>query len=260
MAEVGKVVTKQGVKTVKKPDTFWRRYRATVFQVYLIGAVLVFLVLTVLAKSAAYFSFDLTITHAVQTINLPWFAALMFGLSWLGFAPQTWVITTAVIVFLFLIGLKWETVVALVSVIGDSLLGLAVKVIVGRPRPAADLVTVVNQLPDYSFPSGHVLYFTTFVGFLFFLAFTLVKPVWWRTVLLILLGSMVALIGLSRVYEGQHWASDVIASYLLGSVWLSLSVLIYRWGKPRYFTRPEASPGPAAGDTGEPAHSSSYRG
>lgn len=227
----------EGDKVVTKPDTFWRRYRASVFQAYLIGAVLVFLVLTVLAKSSAYFSFDVSISHAVQAFNLPGFGALMFGLSWLGFAPQTWVITAAVIVFLYVSGLKWETVVALTSVIGDSILGLAIKVIVNRPRPAADLVTVVNQLPDYSFPSGHVLYFTTFAGFLFFLAFTLVKPVWWRTGLLILLGGMVALIGLSRVYEGQHWASDVLGSYLLGSVWLSLSVLIYRWGKPHFFTR-----------------------
>ena len=56
-----------------------------------------------------------------------------------------------------------------------------------------------------------------------------------RTCLLLILGGMVALIGLSRIYEGQHWASDVLAAYLLGSVWLSLSILIYRWGKPRYF-------------------------
>jgi membrane-associated phospholipid phosphatase len=184
----------------------------------------------------------------------------MFGLSWLGFDPEDWVITTAVIVFLFLVALRWEALVVLVSVIGNTVLGLTIKVIVDRPRPAADLVTVVNQLHDYSFPSGHVLYFTTFVGFLVFLTYTLVKPTWWRTVLLILLGGMVALIGLSRVYEGQHWASDVIASYLLGSVWLSLSILIYNWGKPRYFTRAAAAPFPAAGDTGEPAHSSSYRG
>jgi membrane-associated phospholipid phosphatase len=46
---------------------------------------------------------------------------------------------------------------------------------------------------------------------------------------------MVALIGLSRIYVGQHWASDVLAAYLLGSVWLSLSILFYRWGKPRFF-------------------------
>jgi membrane-associated phospholipid phosphatase len=90
-------------------------------------------------------------------------------------------------------------------------------------------------LKDYSFPSGHVLYFTAFFGFLIFLAYTLFKHSWWRTLLLVILGVMVALIGLSRIYEGQHWASDVLAAYLLGSVWLTLSILVYRWGKPRFF-------------------------
>jgi membrane-associated phospholipid phosphatase len=46
---------------------------------------------------------------------------------------------------------------------------------------------------------------------------------------------MVLLIGPSRIYVGQHWASDVLGAYLLGTVWLSLSIRIYRWGKPRYF-------------------------
>ncbi len=105
---------------------------------------------------------------------------------------------------------------------GGSFLGLGIKLIVDRPRPSADLVNVISELKDYSFPSGHVLYFTTFVGFLLFLSYTLLKNSWWRTTLLIILGSMVALIGLSRIYEGQHWASDVLAAYLLGSVWLTL--------------------------------------
>jgi membrane-associated phospholipid phosphatase len=46
---------------------------------------------------------------------------------------------------------------------------------------------------------------------------------------------MVALIGVSRIYEGQHWASDVLAAYLLGGVWLAMSVYVYRRGKPRWF-------------------------
>ena len=101
-----------------------------------------------------------------------------------------------------------------------------------RPRPSADLVNVISQLRDYSFPSGHVLYFTAFLGFLVFLVYTLLKNSWWRTLLMVVLGGMVALIGLSRIYEGHHWASDVLAAYLLGSVWLTLSVYVYRWGKP----------------------------
>jgi membrane-associated phospholipid phosphatase len=136
---------------------------------------------------------------------------------------------------LYASGLKWEAVVCLATLILSTALGLGIKVLVDRPRPSANVVNVISQLKDYSFPSGHVLYFTTFFGFLLFLGYTLLKPSWGRTLLLVILGSLVALIGLSRIYEGQHWASDVLAAYLLGSVWLGLSILIYRWRKPRFF-------------------------
>ena len=238
------------VRSVKKSVNTWRqtidatgvivpqagrRNRASVFQVYMILAVVIFSVLAVLAHTMAYFTFDVPITHAVQSFNPSWFNALMYALSWIGFAPQEWVISLAVLLFLYVSGLKWETVVSFVSLVGSSALGLGIKLVVDRPRPSADLVNVISQLNSYSFPSGHVLYFTTFVGFLLFLSYTLLKHSWWRTSLLVILGGMVALIGLSRIYEGQHWASDVIAAYLLGSVLLGLSILLYRWGKPRLF-------------------------
>ena len=250
MADSVKAVEKQTVAAVTKPvnawrrtlaragavvEKPWRRYRSTVFLTYLIVAVVVFIVLAVLAKTIAYFTFDVTITRALQTFHASWFDALMGALSWIGFSPQAWVIAAVIMVFLYASGLKWETVVILISVLGSSALGLGLKILVDRPRPSADLVNVINQLKSYSFPSGHVLFFVTFFGFLLFLAYTLLKPTWWRVLLLVVLVGMVALIGPSRIYEGQHWASDVLAAYLLGSVWLSLSILVYRWGKPRYF-------------------------
>ena len=205
------------------------------FLTYLIAAVVAFVSLAVIAKTVAYFTFDVTITRAVQTFNAGWFDAIMRVLTWIGFAPQAWMITLVYSV----VPLRER------SEMGDcgggresdphTALGLGIKVLVDRPRPSADLVTVINQLKDYSFPSGHVLFFTTFFGFLLFLAYTLLKHSWWRTGLLILLVGMIALIGPSRIYVGQHWASDVIAAYLLGSIWLAFSVLIYRWGKPRFF-------------------------
>jgi len=230
---------------VEKP---WRRYRATVFLTYLIVAVVAFIILAVLAKTVAYFTFDVTITRALQTYHWGWFDALMQALTWIGFSPQAWIITLAILLFLYASGLKWETMVAFVSVLGSSALGLGLKVLIDRPRPSADLVTVLTQLKDFSFPSGHVLFFVTFFGFLLFLAYTLLKHSWWRTLLLVILVGMIVLIGPSRIYVGQHWASDVIASYLLGSVWLALSVLIYRWGKPRFFVdQPVAKETPVNG-------------
>ncbi len=250
MTDSVKTVEQQTVEAVKQPvnawrraidaagavvETPWRRYRAAVFLTYLIGAVVAFIILAVLAKTVAYFTFDVTITRALQTYHAGWFDAVMNTLTWIGFGPQAWVITLIILLFLYASGLKWETIVASTSVVGSSALGLGLKVLIDRPRPSADLVTVINQLKDYSFPSGHVLFYSTFFGFMLFLAYTLLKPAWWRMVLLILLIGMIALIGPSRIYVGQHWASDVIAAYLLGSVWLALSIVIYRRGKPRIF-------------------------
>jgi membrane-associated phospholipid phosphatase len=210
-----------------------RHYRAFLFQAYLAIAILIFLVLAVLAKTVAYFTFDVTITRAIQAVGAGGFGSLMDAVSWIGFAPQVYVLTLAIIVWLYLGGLKWESIVLALSVIGSSVLGVAIKVVIERPRPSVDLVNVVAQLNSYSFPSGHVLYFTTFFGFLLFLAYVLLEHSWWRTVALMALGGLIALVGVSRIYEGQHWASDVLAAYLLGSVCLSASILVYRRGKRR---------------------------
>lgn len=257
VAESVEAVKNESVKAVQEPVSAWRqtitnarviaakpwrRYRASIFQLYLIAAVVVFLILAVLAKTVAYFTFDVTITQELQKFKPVWFGAVMYALTWIGFAPQGDVISLAVLLFLFVSGLKWETVVTFASVVGISVLGPGIKLLVNRPRPGANLVNVIAQLNDPSFPSGHVLFFMAFFGFLFFLTYTLIKNTWWRTLLLLVFGGIVALIGVSRIYEGQHWASDVIASYLLGSVWLTLTVYFYRWGKPRFFVNQPQAP------------------
>lgn len=234
VAEAGAIVTKP-----------WRRYRARVFQGYLIAAIVIFAILAILAHTIAYFTFDVTITHDVQAYSPFWFDALMRFLSNLGFAPQVDILAGLIILFLYVTGLKWEAVVTLLGAVTISLLGAIIKLLVDRPRPASDLVHVFTQLHDYSFPSGHVLFYTVFYGFLLFLAYTLLKHSWGRTLLLIVFGGLVGLIGISRIYLGEHWASDVLAAYLLGTVWLSLTVYVYRWGKPRYFVNQ-----PVAKETG----------
>ena len=229
-----------------KPTRF---LRARVFQVYLVAATVAFGILFVLASRFNYFPIDLSITRGVQTINAAWFFNVMWAVSYVGYAPQVYVLVGAIVVLLFAVGLRWEAIPALVAALGATGLGALIKLLVNRPRPGTDLVHVVQQLNDPSFPSGHVLLYTAFFGFLMFLGFTLLKPSFARTFLLVILGSLVALIGLSRIYLGAHWASDVTGAYLLGSLWLMLSIAIYRWGKTRFFVRqplaPE-KPGPTA--------------
>jgi len=114
--------------------------------------------------------------------------------------------------------------------------------VVYRPRPSPDLVHVLNQLPSSGFPSGHVLAATTFCGFLAFLGYSLLKPGALRKALLVGFGLFILLMGLSRIYEGHHWFSDVMGAYLFGSLWLALTIKIYRWGKPRFFVHQPVAP------------------
>jgi undecaprenyl-diphosphatase len=218
-----------------------RHYRAAAFQVYVLGASIVFIVLAFIAHTVAYFPIDLTITHVVQAYHGVAFDRLMYCLSWLGFMPQVDVLGALAVISLFLAGLKWEAVATLFAECGVGI-GALVKLVVYRPRPSADLVHVFRQLPSSGFPSGHVLEFTASCGFLVFLIYTLLKPSWGRTTLLVLFGLLILLMGVSRIYQGQHWFSDVMGAYLLGSLWLALTIKLYRWGKPRFFAHQPVAP------------------
>jgi membrane-associated phospholipid phosphatase len=222
-----------------------RRYRAAAFQVYVLAASVVFVVLAVVAHTVAYFAIDLNISRAVQGLHGPGFDRLMYGVSWIGFFPQVAALGAAVILALFLFGLRWEAVAALFASLSSGV-GALVKLVVFRPRPSADLVHVLKELPSSGFPSGHVLSTTAFCGFLVFLGFTLLKPSPGRTALLVALSLLIALMGPSRIYLGQHWFSDVMGAYLFGSLWLALTMRFYRWGKTRYFVHQPVAPAAAA--------------
>ena len=212
-----------------------RRYRAALFLVVLLIITVAFALLTFLIKTNPSFPLDLQITRGLQSTNIPGFEGLMIAISWPGFLPQSAIITGVIILLILGFGLQWEALVALMAALLSTGLNLLVKDLIQRPRPAATRVHVLASLTDYSFPSGHVMFYTGFFGFIVFLAFTLLKVSLKRILLLVFFSLLVLLVGLSRIYTGEHWASDVLGAYLLGSLTLVAMLQLYRWGKPRFF-------------------------
>jgi membrane-associated phospholipid phosphatase len=162
---------------------------------------------------------DLTASLWVQRINLPGFGALMYWVSWFGFAPESWIMPLVVAALFALRGRRIEALWVLGSQV-SLVFTYALKYLINRPRPPADLVNVASPLTDPSFPSGHVVQYSTLFGFAFFLVYVLERRTTLRTVVLILLALPIVLVGPSRLYLGQHWLSDVFGGYALATLLL----------------------------------------
>jgi len=180
------------------------------------------------------FPFDLKISHGLQEVKNPVFSRVMEGVSALGDTWMGMVMIGTVFALLLARGRVPEAVFVLATMTNFALTSV-LKVLVGRPRPPdffldpADIFQPVNQ---FSFPSGHVLFFVVFFGFLAYLAW-LHCTGYVRTLVISACGTLILLIGSSRVYLGAHWASDVLGSYVIGALWLWFLILGYRLASQR---------------------------
>lgn len=133
------------------------------------------------------------------------------------------------IVFLWLLGQTKAAVaffivgaiVGVVAFLGDYTLGA----IVDRTRPLVDGAANPNTNPSY--PSGHVFGSTVMFGFWGYLGIYYRLPRKILAVFLVSLATFIFAVGLSRVYLGAHWPSDVAAGYLLGVIWLMLLIPLF---------------------------------
>lgn len=130
-------------------------------------------------------------------------------------------------VTLFVLGLRTEGLLGVASSVLAGLIGGAIKLIIGRVRPSDQYVHVVNHLGNYSFPSGHVIQYTTLFGFAFYVILVTWRGGAIRAVALTLLALLVVLVGPSRVYLGQHWPSDVLGAYLFAGLWLAGTIEVH---------------------------------
>lgn len=212
----------------------WRVLRRG--RVWLSVYVVAVLAVTALALAAHAMSVlpgDLPLTRALQESHNPLIFGLFYGISWLGFGVQSVVITLITLAILLLFRLPLEAIFTAIAVVGEGLLNTFLKAIVGRHRPEANLVHVVQQINDPSFPSGHVMHYTIFYGFLVFIIATHFRPSLARNLLLGVLITLIVLVGPSRVYLGEHWPTDVLGAYLIGGLCLVPLIWAYLRAKAR---------------------------
>jgi undecaprenyl-diphosphatase len=191
-----------------------------------IGAAVAFLVLLVDALLNEQTRFDVWGITQIQRLDLPGWATLSHYVGELT-SSEGAVAAWALAILLF-VGLRWWIAAAAFFALPiGGIVNLGVGELVERTRPhLAELERSSKNFEERSFPSGHVEGAVLFYGLLFVVARRIANPIlrW-----MVQGGSLAVLatVGLSRVWTGAHWPTDVLAAYALGGMLLAPLAWLY---------------------------------
>lgn len=136
------------------------------------------------------------------------------------FGGAIFLITLTVILFILIknkkIGLSIFSNLLIITVLNQLL-----KRILQRPRPTE--FRIIEET-GYSFPSGHSMVSMAFYGYLIYLIYKYVKNKYVKWILIVLLSILIYSIGVSRIYLGVHYTSDVLGGFLVSISYLVLFI------------------------------------
>lgn len=178
-------------------------------------------------------AFDRAIISYVQGFETPALTAIMKVFTFIGSGNAIFVIAIVVMFFLYVVlHHRSELIFFAIVVAVSGKLNEILKDVFQRARP--DFHRLI-EIGGYSFPSGHAMGAMAVYGALAFLLWRHTSTRRGRTILLILSAIMIFMIGISRVYLGVHYPSDILGGYFSSIVWLTIAIWIYQWYKERRF-------------------------
>ena len=157
---------------------------------------------------------------AHDPIGPHWVEIMFLDLTSLGSYTIVTVITFAVTGFLLFDGRRGTALLVLAAVGGGTLLNNLLKYMFDRPRP--DLVAHAVDVQTTSFPSGHAMLAATVYLTLGVLLARTQHRRSVRIYILALAAAITVLVGVSRVYLGVHWPTDVMAGWCAGAAWAAI--------------------------------------
>ena len=180
-------------------------------------AVLIFVILGYMVKfyPDALIPFDQTIQTAVRGQLSAVTTAFFSHLTLLGNTSSQMVLIVACVLLLASPWVRWyaESLYLLANGLLGGFLIVLLKNIYQRPRPS---ISHLVEASGYSFPSGHSLGSMVILGTLAIILWQRFGNTIWGKCLVLCLGAVIFLVGLSRIYVGVHYPSDVLAGFILG--------------------------------------------
>ncbi len=171
----------------------------------------------------SFIYWDMLISAWMLEIQRPWLLKSMLVITYMGF-PLTYIILTA-LVSIYLLRVTKNRPLVIEAVFLNSCLFSTWAIMeylkhwFGRSRPAGEALTIAT---GFSFPSGHAMVSIAFYGFIAYLLFSTKNK--WGCLGANALCLLVFMIGFSRIYLNVHYASDILAGFLFGSICLVVNI------------------------------------
>jgi undecaprenyl-diphosphatase len=162
------------------------------------------------------FTFDKEILLTLRELHTPVLDKVMLGFTFLGEPVILLIMCLVIGTWLLTRGQRSQATILIIAAGGAVALNTLLKVLFGRARPM--LWERVVDVGQYSFPSGHAMISMVIFGTIGYLLSS--KFPLWRIGIISLTILLVTGIGLSRLYLGVHWPTDIVAGYAAGLVWL----------------------------------------
>ena len=188
-------------------------------KVYIISFVLglVFIINTILVVCGLTTGFDNYVYNLVRSLECGFFDTYFVFVTRLGDVS----VVIGILIILCLLFRNRHSIMFILLGANSALTNKIIKHIIRRDRP--DVLKLVKQ-GGYSYPSGHSMISMTVYGYLLYLAFTKIKNSILKWICSIILGILILSIGVSRIYVGVHYASDVLGGFVLALIELLLIV------------------------------------
>ncbi|XRG80394.1 phosphatase PAP2 family protein [Rossellomorea sp. GAMAL-10_SWC] len=195
--------------------------------------------MALLVSNHSIYHFDSTVINFIQGLESPAITSFMKIITFLGSSVFIILLSISILYFLYkVLNHRSELILFVAALIGSNILCVLLKLFFHRARP--DLHRLI-EISGYSFPSGHATNAMTVYGILTFILWRNIRTKSGRSLLIITSLIMILLIGISRIYLGVHFPSDVIAGYFTGGFWISTAIWYYQRYKERQYERKQCA-------------------
>lgn len=191
------------------------------------------LAVSISARLALRFPGDLGLTLWLQSCNSDAVLSTMECVSFVFGGWSAALIVVAISIVAWRRVGRLEAIMVLVAGL-ITLVNIALKLAIDRPRPSPDLVQVLALEEGSGFPSGHAFFVILVLGLTAYFASVNLKSPVLRTLIVAALIGLILLTGVSRVYLGVHWPSDVLGGYLIGGAFLTALIWFHRTWKAEH--------------------------